>query len=248
MPHPINVAIVGITGITGEELLRIFEVYPEVNLVAVTARQEERSLGQLYPQYTRFKNLKISPFDLKNFIDLKVQIVFVALPHGEAMQMVPDLLKNNMRVIDLGADFRLKDRQIFEKWYVPHTAWDEMAHAVYGMVEFNRSQIRGAKLVANPGCYVTAATFALLPLLQAKIISKTGIIIDAKSGVSGGGRKLVAEKASWNDSFKAYGVTGHRHLPEIEQNINTSAVFIPHLLPLDRGIVAGVAGSGVGGV
>lgn len=233
-----RVAIIGIRGITGEEILRILENHPQAELVAVYSREVGRSLGDLYSQFHRFSKLMMTEFSVKHLKENKVQLVFVCLPHGESMQVIPEILNAKVKVVDLSADFRLSNREVYEHWYIPHVAWEIQKKAVYGMPEFNAARIQKSKLVANPGCYVTAATFALKPLLQNKLIHKKNIVIDAKSGVSGGGRKLVADLSAWQNNFKAYKTTGHRHLPEVEQNLKTQVVFVPHLLPLYRGIIA----------
>lgn len=239
MATKIKVAVLGITGLTGEELLRIFENHSGVEVVSVYSRTPQK-LKDLYPHFKKFAHLNVDVFTVEHLNKSGAQVVFIALPHGQAMEFVPKILEANIKVIDLGSDFRLQDVATYEKWYQKHTAASFVPKAVYGLCEFNRNEIKKADLIANPGCYVTSATLAIKPLIESGLIEKEDIIVDAKSGVSGAGREVYSQerREQWEDSFSAYKVDGHRHLPEIEQNIGAKITFIPHLLPIDRGIIA----------
>ncbi|HQV80580.1 MAG TPA: N-acetyl-gamma-glutamyl-phosphate reductase [Agitococcus sp.] len=242
----IKVGIVGGTGYTGVELLRLLAQHPEVELKAVTSRTEAgMPVSQMYPNLRGRVDLPFSEPTLENLGSCDV--VFFATPNGVAMKQVPELLAHGVKIIDLAADFRLKDPAQWQQWYgMPHTSEDLLAEAVYGLPEVNREAIKTARLVANPGCYPTAVQLGFLPLLKAGLIDSQSLIADAKSGVSGAGRK--AEVATLlceaGDSFKAYGVAGHRHLPEIKQGLANMTgapvglTFVPHLLPMIRGIHA----------
>lgn len=242
----IKVGVVGGTGYTGVELLRLLAQHPEVELAAITSRGEAGTpVADMFPNLRRRVSLKFtdpatSPLD-------KCDLVFFATPNGIAMQQAGTLLGAGVRVIDLAADFRIKDIAVWENWYgMKHASPELMDQAVYGLPELNRAGIRGARLVANPGCYPTATQLGLLPLVESDAIDLGHLIADAKSGVSGAGRKsethILFSEAS--DNFKAYGVSGHRHLPEIEQGLAVAAgrkvglTFVPHLTPMIRGIHA----------
>ncbi|WP_126446937.1 N-acetyl-gamma-glutamyl-phosphate reductase [Sulfuricystis multivorans] len=242
----IKVGIVGGTGYTGVELLRLLAQHPEVELTAITSRAEAGSaVADMFPSLRGRIGLKFSDPASAPLKDC--DLVFFATPNGVAMQQARGLLDAGVRVIDLAADFRLKDVSLWEKWYgLTHAAPDLVAEAVYGLPELNRVQIKGARLVANPGCYPTAVQLGFLPLIEAGCVDIDHLIADAKSGVSGAGRKaethLLFPEAS--DNFKAYGVAGHRHLPEIRQGLARIAgapvglTFVPHLTPMIRGIHA----------
>ncbi|MBV2183521.1 MAG: N-acetyl-gamma-glutamyl-phosphate reductase [Rhizobium sp.] len=242
----IRVGIVGGTGYTGVELLRLLTQHPEVELTAITSRGEAGSaVADMFPSLRGRVALRFSdPADapLKD-----CQLVFFATPNGVAMKQAQELLDASVRVIDLAADFRIQDVAMWEKWYgMTHASPHLVAEAVYGLPELNRDQIRQARLVANPGCYPTATQLGFFPLIEAGCVDVATLIADAKSGVSGAGRKaethiLFAEAA---DNFKAYAVGGHRHLPEIRQGLSVVAgtqvglTFVPHLTPMIRGIHA----------
>ena len=247
----IKAGIAGGTGYTGVELLRLLAVHPQVALQVVTSRADAGTpVSQMYPSLRGFVDL---PFTHPDQARLEqCDLVFFATPNGIAMQQVRALLDAGVRVIDLAADFRLQDIATWEKWYgMTHACPDLVAEAVYGLPEVNRAQIKSARLVANPGCYPTAVQLGFIPLLEAGVIEPGSLIADAKSGVSGAGRKgeisnLFAEAA---DNFKAYGVAGHRHLPEIKQGLQRVAggkeiglTFVPHLAPMIRGIHATLYG------
>ena len=242
----IKVGIVGGTGYTGVELLRLLAQHPQVQLMAITSRKEAgMAVSEMFP------NLR-GRVDLK-FVDpneaplTSCDVVFFATPNGIAMQQTRELLDAGVRVIDLAADFRIKDVAVWEKWYgMKHACPDLIAEAVYGLPEINREKVRTARLVANPGCYPTAAQLGFLPLIEAGVVDAEHLIADCKSGVSGAGRKAEVHAlfAEASDNFKAYGVAGHRHLPEIKQGLSLMAgkqaglTFVPHLTPLIRGIHA----------
>lgn len=241
-----KVAVVGATGYTGVELLRLLVKHPDVEVTQVTSRANAGSrVDAMFPNLRGFLDLEFSEPEPEQLA--AADLVFFATPNGVAMKSAAQLLDAGTRVIDLAADFRIKDIDTWSKWYgMEHACPERVAEAVYGMPEMNREQIKGAQLVANPGCYPTAVTLGLLPLLENGLINPDSIIADAKSGASGAGRQanvgtLLCEAG---DSFKAYGVPGHRHLPEIAQNLSqisgeaTDLTFVPHLLPMIRGIHA----------
>lgn len=242
----IKVGIVGGTGYTGVELLRLLAQHSHVEITAITSRGEAgQRVPDMFPSLRGHVELTFTDpaqADLKN-----CDLVFFATPNGIAMQQSQALLDAGVRVIDLAADFRIKDIPTWEKWYgMSHASPKLVTEAVYGLPEINREQIKTARLVANPGCYPTAVQLGFLPLLEAGVVDADHLIADAKSGVSGAGRKaevhaLLAEAA---DNFKAYAVSGHRHLPEISQGLSVMAngtvglTFVPHLTPMIRGIHA----------
>jgi N-acetyl-gamma-glutamyl-phosphate reductase len=242
----LKVGIVGGTGYTGVELLRILSQHPEVNIHAITSRKETgMAVAKLFPNLRgRISLAFCDPADAG--LD-KCDIVFFATPNGIAMQQARSLLDAGVRVIDLAADFRIKDVAVWEKWYgMQHACPDLVAEAVYGLPEVNRDKIKGARLIANPGCYPTAVQLGFLPLVEAGIADLDHLVADAKSGVSGAGRNAEVHTlfAEASDNFKAYGVPGHRHLPEIRQGLSHAAgkpiglTFVPHLTPMIRGIHA----------
>ena len=242
----LKIGIVGGTGYTGVELLRLLAVHPYVEIAAVTSRGEAGlPVADMFPSLRGFVKVMFSD---PATVDLGVcDVVFFATPNGIAMQQTRDLMAKGVRVIDLAADFRIQDIPTWEKWYgMSHACPDLVAAAVYGLPEVNREKIRTAQLVANPGCYPTAVQLGFMPLLEAGVIDVQHLIADAKSGVSGAGRKaeVSALFAEAGDNFKAYGVAGHRHLPEISQGLTNMAnakvgfTFVPHLTPLIRGIHA----------
>ncbi|MEH6627188.1 MAG: N-acetyl-gamma-glutamyl-phosphate reductase [Motiliproteus sp.] len=240
----IKVGIVGGTGYTGVELLRLLALHPQVELAVITSRSEEgMRVDEMYPNLRGYVDLQFSVPDLDQLSSCDV--VFFATPHGVAMDMAPKLIDSGTRVIDLGADFRIKDLEVWSRWYnMEHTAPNAAAEAVYGLPEVNREQIRTARLVANPGCYPTATQLGYLPLLEQGLIETKGLIADCKSGVSGAGRgaSIGTLLCETSESFKAYGVQGHRHLPEIKQGLaqvvgtEVGLTFVPHLVPMIRGI------------
>lgn len=242
----IKVGIVGGTGYTGVELLRLLAQHPQVELSVITSRGEVgRPVAELFPNLRDRVSLCFSEPD-PEILGL-CDVVFFATPNGTAMQMTPAFLEAGVKVIDLAADFRLKDPQLWEQWYgMPHACPELLQEAVYGLPEINRKEICGARLIANPGCYPTAVTLGFLPLLEQRLIDPGRLIADAKSGVSGAGRgaSVGALLCEASESFKAYAVPGHRHLPEIRQGLEAvlgapvGLTFVPHLTPMIRGIHA----------
>jgi N-acetyl-gamma-glutamyl-phosphate reductase len=242
----IKVGIVGGTGYTGVELLRLLAQHPEVKLEAITSRGEAgQPVSAIYPNLRGRVDIAFSEPDLDRLA--ACDVVFYATPNGIAMKQVPELLARGVKVIDLAADFRLKDPAVWQQWYgMPHACPDLLAEAVYGLPEVNREAIKSARLVANPGCYPTAVQLGFLPLLNAGVIDAEHLIADAASGVSGAGRKaeLSSLLCESSESLKAYGVSGHRHLPEIRQGLSgvvsspVGLTFVPHLAPMIRGIHA----------
>lgn len=242
----IKVGIVGGTGYTGVELLRLLAQHPHVELHAITSRGDAgTAVADMFPSLRgriglRFVDPKAA--DLEN-----CDMVFFATPNGIAMNQAGMLLDAGVRVVDLAADFRIKDLADWEKWYgMKHAAPELITEAVYGLPEVNRDKIRSARLVANPGCYPTAVQLGFFPLIESGLVDVAHLIADAKSGVSGAGRKAEVHTlfSESSDSFKAYGVPGHRHLPEIRQGLSIAAgksvglTFVPHLTPMIRGIHA----------
>jgi N-acetyl-gamma-glutamyl-phosphate reductase len=242
----IKVGIVGATGYTGVELLRFLALHPEVELRVLTSRAEAgMPVSNLYPNLRKYVNL---PFTAPSAESLAAcDVVFFATPNGTAMTMVPELLKAGVKCIDLSADFRIKDAKVWERWYgMAHACPELLDEAVYGLCEINREAIKGARLLANPGCYPTAVQLGFLPLLRAGIVDPAMLIADCKSGVSGAGRKaeLGLLHCEVSESFKAYAINGHRHQPEIKQGLDlvsktpVGLTFMPHLVPMIRGIQA----------
>ncbi|MFJ7568174.1 N-acetyl-gamma-glutamyl-phosphate reductase [Herminiimonas sp. NPDC097707] len=240
----IKVGIVGGTGYTGVELLRILATHPEVELTAITSRKEDGlPVSDMFPSLRGRVDLAFSSPDKAKLTECDV--VFFATPHGVAMAQAPELLAAGVKVIDLAADFRLQDLAAFEQWYkMPHSCPDLLKEAAYGLVELNRDAIRKARIVGNPGCYPTTMQLGLAPLLKADVIDASHLIADCKSGVSGAGRKAEVSMlfAEAGDNFKAYGVSGHRHSPETVERLQTltghkvGLLFAPHLVPMIRGM------------
>lgn len=242
----IRVGVVGGTGYTGVELLRLLVGHGQVELRVITSRSAAgMAVTNMFPNLRGHLDLEFSAPDAATLQGC--DLVFFATPNGTAMQMVPELLAAGVRVVDLAADFRLRDPAVWEQWYgMPHACPELLAEAVYGLPEVQRERIRSARLVANPGCYPTAVQLGFLPLIEQGLVERATLIADVKSGVSGAGRKasvgtLFSEAA---DNFKAYAVPGHRHLPEIRQGLTAAAgemvglIFVPHLTPMIRGIHA----------
>jgi N-acetyl-gamma-glutamyl-phosphate reductase len=248
-PLTVKVSIIGATGYTGAELVRILHRHPEVELMALTTRSYAGlPLHKVYPHLYKYNQITCEEMNLAKIFDIS-DVVFVALPHGHAMPVALEAARRGKKMIDLGADFRFSDYQVYEKWYkVEHEARKLLGEAVYALPEVNRDEIKGAWLIANPGCYPTSAILALAPLLKQKFVDTGSIIVDSKSGVSGAGRglSLGTHFCEVNDNFKAYNVATHRHTPEIEQGLGRIAgeditiTFTPHLLPITRGILSTV--------
>ncbi len=247
----IKVGVVGGTGYTGVELLRLLADHPRLEVTAITSRGEAGvKVADHFPSLRGrvdlvFTDPASAPLD-------GCDCIFFATPNGVAMGQAPALLEKGARIVDFSADFRMKDRAVWEKWYkVPHAAPELLAQAVYGLPEINRERIRDARLVANPGCYATAIQLALLPLVETAFVDHGHLIADAKSGVSGAGRKTEIDLlfSESSDNFKAYSVKGHRHHPEILESLasleaasgrHLGLTFVPHLVPMVRGILATV--------
>jgi N-acetyl-gamma-glutamyl-phosphate reductase len=240
----VRVGIVGGTGYTGVELLRLLASHNEAEVVAITSRAESgRRVDEMFPNLRGICGLAFSEPDVP--LLAACDVVFFATPHNVAMNLVPELLAAGTRVIDLSADYRLRDAQLWSKWYgEPHASPELLAEAVYGLPELNREKIASARLVACPGCYPTSVQLGFMPLLVNGLVDPTHMIASSASGVSGAGRQAKLDNllSEVSDSFKAYGVHGHRHLPEIEQGLSDIAgqrvdvTFVPHLLPIVRGI------------
>ena len=242
----IRAGIVGGTGYTGVELLRILALHPHIHLQAVTSRADSgKRVDAAYPNLRGHVHATFVEPSVEALAECEV--VFFATPNGTAMRMAPALLEQGIRVVDLSADFRLKDPAVWERWYgEPHSCPELLEEAVYGLPELHRAAIGSARLIACPGCYPTAVQLGLAPLLEAGLVKTDGVIADVKSGVSGAGRKaeipiLMSEAG---ESLKAYNVQGHRHWPEIRQGLEHMAgrevglIFVPHMIPMIRGIHA----------
>ncbi len=247
-----NVAVVGASGYASRELIRILLNHPGARItVAISRSDEAPRVDSLHPSLAGRIDLTCEPFNADRLAD-KAAIAFLALPHTASLEVVPDLQKRGVRVIDLSADYRLKDAQVYADWYGhAHTDAPGLLDAVYGLPELFRDAIPSANLIANPGCYTSTSILALAPLIAGDLIEPAGIIIDAKSGISGAGRspKLTTHFPECNESLSAYSVGKHRHTPEIDQVLTDVArregrsspvevIFTPHLIPMDRGIFA----------
>jgi len=240
-----KVGIIGATGYTGVELLRLLLHHPEVEVTALTSQKYAGlSIDHVFPSLT--SRLQITCEELTiDQISKKTDFVFTAVPHKTAMETVPLFYQQGKRLVDLSADFRLQDPSVYERWYQKHTCAELLHESVYGLPELHREKIRNAKIVGNPGCYPTGALIGLIPLVQNGLISYEHIVIDSKSGVSGAGRDVVLGSlfCEVNEGVKAYNIFKHRHLPEIEQEVSQLArkkvtvTFVPHLIPMDRGIL-----------
>ena len=242
----IQIGIVGGTGYTGVELLRLLVQHPEADLRIITSRSEAgMRVADMYPNLRGHLDLRFSQPDPEALA--QCDLVFFATPNGIAMKHVPELLAAGVRCIDLAADFRIKDLDVWSKWYgLDHACPDAVAHAVYGLPEMQREAIKTAQLVANPGCYPTAVQLGYLPLIESGLVDTQHLIADAKSGASGAGRTAAVGTlfGEVSENFHAYKADGHRHLPEIEQGLQSvsqtpiNLTFVPHLLPMIRGIEA----------
>jgi N-acetyl-gamma-glutamyl-phosphate reductase len=241
----IRVAIVNVTGYTGAELMRILSRHPQVQIVSATGRSDAgKALKQVFP-HLRDVDREITPAVIE-----QTDVAFLALPHHASAEAAPPLLEKGAKIIDLSADFRITDMAVYEQWYGAHPVPGLVPQAVFGLPELHRAEIKKARIVGNPGCYPTASILALAPALQAGIIAPR-VIVDAKSGISGAGRSLKLEShfSEVDENVTAYGLDGHRHMPEIGQELtvawqrgggkgNASLTFVPHLIPMTRGILA----------
>lgn len=243
----LNCAVLGATGYTGVELTKLLLSHPHVRVSILTTRQEKPiPLSEVLPSVSKDIKLEITSYSF-DAVKKKADVIFLCLPHTEAMSAAEQFLAAGKVVIDLSADFRLRDKKIYEKWYgVSHVAPQYLSKAVYGLCEIYKPKIKKADLISNPGCYPTGPSLALIPLLKKKLIKANSIIINAASGVSGAGKKLVSAThfCEANENFNAYKVNKHQHTPEIEQTLSDAAgrrvriTFVPHLLPVSRGILA----------
>jgi N-acetyl-gamma-glutamyl-phosphate reductase len=245
----INVAIVGANGYIGGEMVRLLAGHPSVELTTLTSRQfAGKRVTEVFPALRGILDMGLAELDVKD-IAKNCDVAFLAIPHAQAMPIVAELVKEGVRVVDYSADFRLKDPEVYEKWYATaHSETDLLEKSVYGLPELYREKVRDAKLVAMPGCYPTSAILALAPAIKHKLIDLSGIVINSMSGVSGAGQK-PSQRAHYPeiaDNVCAYGVTSHRHTPEIEQELSVLAgeavrvLFTPHLVPTNRGILSNV--------
>ncbi|HUK55395.1 MAG TPA: N-acetyl-gamma-glutamyl-phosphate reductase [Nitrospiria bacterium] len=242
-----KVAVLGAGGYTGGELLRILSQHPDVTLAAATSEQSAgQPIDKVFPNLKGRMSLALEPLNLDRLID-KADLFFLALPHTTAMPVAARLIQEKKRVIDLSADFRLKDPKVYERWYkTPHLYPGLLAKTRYGLPELHRNAIKSARLVANPGCYPTGALLGLLPLFRKPLIDAGHIIIDAKSGISGAGRSpgLPYHFPEAHEAVSAYSIGRHRHRPEIEQELSglikkrVTVTFTPHLVPINRGILS----------
>lgn len=243
----IKVGIVGATGYAGNELVRILMQHPHAEIKTLTSQSYiGKPFNEVYENYRDINNMICEESDLEKMAE-ECDVVFIALPHGVAAKQVNEKILSKTKIIDLGADFRLKNPDIYEEWYnVEHTGREILKEAVYGLCEVNRDKIKSARVVANPGCYTTCSILSLLPAVKSGIIDVSSIIIDAKSGVTGAGRGLSLDTLfdECNESIKAYKIASHRHTPEIEEQLgygcdkDIKLIFTPHLVPMNRGILA----------
>ncbi len=241
----LKVAIAGASGYTGAELLRLLANHPQVDVATITSETfAGKSVEEVFPSLAGHLSLTFKPLASPSFSET-ADFFFLALPHTKAMALVPSLLEKSKRVVDLSADFRLKDPDAYERWYAPHSASHLLKSSVYGLPEIHREDIAGASLVANPGCYPTGTILALAPVLKEKMVDLRSIVVTSLSGVSGAGRapSLSSLFAEVGEGAKAYSVGEHRHAPEMEQELSLMAqeevalTFVPHLVPMNRGIL-----------
>jgi N-acetyl-gamma-glutamyl-phosphate reductase len=241
-----KVGIIGASGYTGQELVRILASHPKVEItVATSERFAGSAIDEIFPSLKGLIDIRLSKLSIKRVVQ-ESDLIFTALPHGQSMDVVAECINGGKKVIDLSADFRLQDKDLYERWYGKHSCPDLLAEAIYGLPELYRDQIQRAQLVANPGCYPTGVILALAPLLEAGMIAPSGIVVDAKSGVSGAGRNpsLTNLFCEVGEGLRAYSVAKHRHAPEMEQELSARAgeevpiLFVPHLIPINRGILS----------
>jgi len=255
-PNPLRTAIIGGTGYTGAELVRLLSSHPLAEIRLITSESNAgQAFAQLYPQFSGIAELELAPQAALKQAD--VDVIFLALPHQVSLDFVADHDLDRTPLIDLSADFRLSSAAVYEEWYgVEHRCPQRLTDAVYGLPELNRARIKSARLVANPGCYPTSSILPLAPLLNAGLVEPDGIVIDSKSGVTGAGHRPKASThyPTVNEGFAAYGLKRHRHTPEIEQALSTHSgqeirlQFTPHLLPVNRGILSTIYAAAKRGV
>ena len=242
----IKVGIAGASGYTGVELVKLISNHPDATVCAVTShRYKDKSLTDIFPSMRGFETLVFEDLDIHSLAK-KIDVIFLALPHKVSMTYVPELLKHKIKVIDLSADYRFSDAAAYESAYQDHTSQHLLKESVYGLSEIYRNQIKRADLIGNPGCYPTSILLPLLPLVKEKLIHPNGIISDSKSGTSGAGRSvsLATHFCEVNESFAAYKIGNHRHTPEINEILSihsgkdVAVTFVPHLLPLTRGMLS----------
>jgi len=240
-----RVGIIGATGYTGVELLRLLLHHPEVEVTALTSQKYAGlPIDQVFPSVMKYLQLTCEELNLDQ-VSKKTDFIFTAVPHKTAMETVPPFVQRGKKVVDLSADFRFQDPAVYERWYQKHTAPEWLKESVYGLPELHRKKIREARIVGNPGCYPTGALIGLIPLVEKGMISLESIVVDSKSGASGAGRDVVLESlfCEVNEGVRAYKIFEHRHTPEIEQELSQLAqkkvnvTFVPHLIPMDRGIL-----------
>ena len=240
-----RVGVIGATGYTGLELLRLLLHHPEVEVTVVTSQKYAGAkIDEVFPSLLNHLDLECEALDPEK-ISKKTDFIFTAVPHKTAMETVPLFYQQGKRVVDLSADFRFTDPTVYERWYQKHSAVDLLSETVYGLPELHREKIRKSKIVGNPGCYPTGALIGLIPLMKHGAISMDHLVIDSKSGVSGAGRDVVLDSlfCEANEGVKAYKIFDHRHLPEIEGELSqlvqkkVTVTFVPHLIPMDRGIL-----------
>ncbi|MCJ7664767.1 MAG: N-acetyl-gamma-glutamyl-phosphate reductase [Desulfobacterales bacterium] len=242
----VKIGIIGASGYTGQELVRVLARHPKTEIAYATSeRFAGAAIADIFPSLKGLIDLRLSELSVQRVVR-ESDFIFTALPHGTSMDVVEECIKGGKKVVDLSADFRLKDPELYERWYGKHSCPDLLQEAIYGLPELYRDEIKRGQLVANPGCYPTGAILALAPLLEEGMISPSGIVVDAKSGVSGAGRNpsmtnLFGEVA---EGLKAYAVAKHRHAPEMEQELSSRAgkevhiLFVPHLIPINRGLLS----------
>lgn len=244
----IKVAVIGATGYAGQELMRLLIQHPHVEVSVITSRgNKDERYSSMYGNYTKVSELTFSENNILE-VSKEVDVIFIALPHGIASNLVTKEVLSNAKVIDLGADYRLSDVNVYENWYNTKHGSQQLLNedSIYGLCELNRSEISKYSLIANPGCYTTCSILSLAPIIDKNFINKNSIIIDAKSGVTGAGRSLDISThfTECNESIKAYKISSHRHTPEIEEQLTKIAgedihlIFTPHLVPMNRGILA----------
>lgn len=244
----IKAGVIGGTGYAGQELIWLLHNHSNVTIEFISSHNyADKEFSEIYNSFYKFmQEVCINILEAEKKLD-DIDVLFIALPHGKSFDITKKALNKGVKVIDLGADFRINSSEIYKTWYgVEHNAEELLEEAVYGLSEINREYIKEARLIANPGCYTTASILALYPLLKNKLIDNSSIIIDGKSGVSGAGRELKIGSlfSECNESIKAYGVAAHRHTPEIEQELSKAAgeditlTFTPHLVPMNRGILS----------